>query len=246
MVKINPSLMGLLVRLFINLLMVWMKTRSDCRRSEKLMKQEFTEDNLLMLSALQHLLFCPRQCALIHIEQLWVENRLTAEGRIMHERVHRAGKESRKDKRIEYDLPLRSLELGLTGRADIVEFYKKEGIWQPFPVEYKRGKPKKDDCDKVQLCAQAICLEGMLGLVIDKGALFYGKTHRRLEVVFDDRLRDKTRESSKKLHALFASKKTPKPQYCKKCNNCSFETICLPKVLSKKKRVACYLEKMLA
>jgi len=210
------------------------------------MKQEFSEDNLLMLSALQHLLFCPRQCALIHIEQLWVENRLTAEGRIMHERVHRVGRESRKDKRIEYDFPLRSLELGLSGRADLVEFYKQDDMWQPFPVEYKRGKAKKDDCDKVQLCAQAICLEEMLGLVIAKGALFYGKTHRRLDVVFDDRLRNKTLETSERLHSLFESKKTPKPEYSKKCNSCSFETICLPKVLSKKKRVAYYLEKMLA
>ena len=107
------------------------------------MKQVFTEDNLLMLSALQHLLFCPRQCALIHIEQLWMENRLTAEGRIMHERVHKAGRESRKNKKIEYDLPLHSFALGLTGRADVVEFYKTDTGWLPFPVEYKRGNPKK-------------------------------------------------------------------------------------------------------
>ena len=164
----------------------------------------------------------------------------------MHERVHKAGKESRKNKRIEYDLPLSSFELGLSGRADVVEFYKQGELWQPFPVEYKRGKPKKDDSDKVQLCAQAICLEEMLGLSIEAGALFYGKTHRRLEVAFDDRLREKTREASENLHLLFASKQTPKPEYSKKCKSCSFETVCLPKVLSKKRRVANFMEKMLA
>ncbi|AGF80042.1 CRISPR-associated exonuclease, Cas4 family [Desulfocapsa sulfexigens DSM 10523] len=209
------------------------------------MTQMFTEDNLHMLSALQHLLFCPRQCALIHIEQLWEENRLTAEGRIMHERVHKAGRESRKDKRIEYDLPLHSLELGIAGRADVVEFYKIDKGWQPFPVEYKRGKAKKDDSDRVQLCAQAICLEEMLGIEIEKGAMFYGTTHRRLEVVFDNRLRQKTRDTSERLHLLLASKQTPKPEYSNKCKSCSFESLCLPKVLSKRKKVAHYLEKML-
>ncbi len=210
------------------------------------MKQAYSEDNLLMISALQHLLFCPRQCALIHIEQLWVENRLTAEGRIMHERVHKAGRESRKNKKIEYDLPLHSFELGLTGRADVVEFHKTDTGWLPFPVEYKRGKPKKDNSDKVQLCAQALCLEEMLNQIIEKGALFYGKTHRRLEVDFDDTLRLLTRETAGRLHKLFDSGKTPKPEYSKKCHNCSFEALCLPKTMMKKRKVGKYLEKMLA
>ena len=216
------------------------------RGCEKEMKQQFTEDDLLMLSALQHLLFCPRQCALIHIEQLWVENRLTAEGKILHERVHKAGRHSRKDKKIEYDLPLRSLKLGLSGRADVFEFYKTETGWQPFPVEYKRGKPKNDNSDKVQLCAQALCLEEMLDMVIEKGALFYGKTHRRLNVEFDDTLRSVTIDAASKLHALFESGKTPKPEYSKKCHNCSFEALCLPKVMTKNKKVGSYLERMLA
>lgn len=210
------------------------------------MTQLFTEDNLLMISALQHLLFCPRQCALIHIEQLWVENRLTVEGRIMHDRVHKVGRELRKNKKIEYDLPLHSFELGLTGRADVVEFYKMNTGWLPFPVEYKRGKPKKDNSDKVQLCAQAFCLEEMLDLTIEKGALFYGKAHRRLGVDFDSKLRLATREAAKRLHELFYFRKTPKPEYSKKCHNCSFESLCLPKTMMKKRKVGKYLEKMLA
>ena len=120
----------------------------------------YTEDDLIPLSALQHILFCERQCALIHIEQVWSENLFTAEGRIMHERVHTADRESRGDIRIEFGMWLRSLRLGLIGKADVVEFHRKPDsqkagseVWVPFPVEYKRGKPKKDNCDKVQLCA---------------------------------------------------------------------------------------------
>src|SRR3989337_821592 len=139
-------------------------------------------DDLIMLSALQHYVFCPRQCALIHIEQLWAENVLTAEGRIMHDKVDTANRESRGNIRIEYGVPMRSLRLGLIGKADVVEFHKDGDRWIPFPVEYKRGKPKPGNCDKVQLCAQAICLEEMLSVRIPKGALFYGKTKRRLDV----------------------------------------------------------------
>ncbi|VAW34145.1 CRISPR-associated RecB family exonuclease Cas4 [hydrothermal vent metagenome] len=152
----------------------------------------YDEDDLLPLSALQHILFCERQCALIHIEQLWVENMFTAQGRIMHERVDRSGGESRGDIRIEFALPLRSLRLGLIGKADAVEFHRQsEGnpAWLPFPVEHKRGRPKKDNCDKVQLCAQALCLEETLSLTIPQGALFYGKNRRRQLVEFDEVLR---------------------------------------------------------
>ena len=124
----------------------------------------YSEDELLQLSALQHFVFCPRQCALIHIEQLWEENRFTAEGRIIHEDVHEEGVENRKDVKIERGIPLRSLELGLSGKADVVEFRKTQDGKKLilFPIEYKRGKPKLDHCDMVQLCAQAMCLEEML------------------------------------------------------------------------------------
>ena len=121
----------------------------------------FSEDELLPLSALQHLLFCERQCALIHIEQAWAENRLTVEGKNLHAKVHEADDESRGDLRIVRGLRLRSLRLGLVGQADVVEFHKQGDAWLPFPVEYKRGKPKPEPCDEVQLCAQAICLEEM-------------------------------------------------------------------------------------
>ena len=118
----------------------------------------YTEDDLIQLSALQHLVFCERQCALIHIEQVWSENLFTAEGRIMHDKVDTANRESRGNIRIEYGVPMRSLRLGLIGKADAVEFHKHGEKWIPFPVEYKRGKSKLDNCDRGQLCAQAICL----------------------------------------------------------------------------------------
>ncbi len=126
----------------------------------------YNEDDLIQLSALQHLLFCERQCALIHIEQVWAENMFTAEGKIMHERVDSSKSESRGKVRVEFSVPLRSLRLGLVGKADVVEFHQKSGEWHPFPVEYKRGKPKMNNCDKVQLCAQALCLEEMLEVEI--------------------------------------------------------------------------------
>jgi len=138
----------------------------------------YSENEYLSLSALQHILFCERQCALIHVEQLWVENRFTAEGRVMHERVDRGDRAGRGKIRIEYSLPLKSAKLGLTGKADVVEFHlsgKAENGWIPFPVEYKRGKPKKNDSDKVQLCAQALCLEEMLDTEVEQGLSFTGK-----------------------------------------------------------------------
>ena len=207
----------------------------------------YTEDELIPLSALQHLIFCERQCALIHVEQLWVENLYTAEGRIMHERTDAGIRESRGNVRIEYGMPLRSLRLGLTGKADVVEFHLSvekttKGKWQPFPVEYKRGRPKKDNCDKVQLCAQAMCLEEMLNIKVSEGALFYGKTRRRQDVMFERALRQQTEEAAKRLHELIKNGKTPKPVYTKKCDNCSFVGLCLPKTFEKRRSVDRYLQ----
>lgn len=193
----------------------------------------YTEDDFIQLSALQHLVFCERQCALIHIEQIWSENVFTAEGRIMHEKVDTADRESRGNIRIDYSVPLRSFRLGLIGKADVVEFHKQGEKWIPFPVEYKRGKPKIDDCDKVQLCAQAICLEEMMNVEIPEGALFYGQTRRREDVVFDRNLRMETEDAAKKVHKLIESGITPKAEYSKKCERCSLVELCLPK-LSKK------------
>lgn len=205
----------------------------------------YVEDDLIMISALQHFSFCERQCALIHIEQVWDENRSTAEGRIMHEKVHEQDRESRGEVRIEYGLPLRSLKLGLIGRADVVEFHRREkGAWQPFPVEYKRGKPKIDPCDLIQLCAQAMCLEEMLSVEVPSGAIFYGRTRRRLDVSFDENLRRETEESAKKARALITVGITPPPVYEKRCQSCSLITECLPKTVQKRRSVKTYLTRI--
>jgi CRISPR-associated exonuclease Cas4 len=206
----------------------------------------YTEEDLIMISALQHIAFCPRQCALIHIEQLWDENRMTAEGHIMHERVHDQDRESRGNIRIEYGLPLRSLRLGLIGKADVVEFHRLDKqTWQPFPVEYKRGKQKHDHCDLIQLCAQAMCLEEMLSGSVPSGAIFYGRTRRRLDVTFDDALRKETEEAAEHAHQLITSGKTPPPVYEKRCERCSLIEECIPKTIGEKSSVKRYLARML-
>ncbi len=208
------------------------------------LKTMYNEDDLVMISALQHFLFCHRQCALIHIEQLWKENRLTAEGRILHERVHSAGSESRRKVRVEFDMPIRSLALGLIGRADVVEFHlQDDGVWQPYPVEYKRGRPKKDDSDRVQLCAQALCIEEMQRLDVPAGALYYGRKKRRHEVLFDHRLRQITRETATALHQLLAERRTPAPVNSRRCDRCSFVDLCLPKTIGKRGTVSAYLRR---
>ena len=202
----------------------------------------YNDDDFIMLSALQHYVFCKRQCALIHIEQLWDENLFTAEGRIMHDKVYTDRYESRGSVRIEYGVPMRSLRLGLIGKADVVEFHRMDdGTWRPYPVEYKRGKPKMDNCDRVQLCAQAICLEEMLNVEIREGALFYGKTRRREDVVFDGRLRMETMEIARKAHELIASGITPRPEFSRKCEQCSLLELCLPKTCGKSLSVQNYL-----
>jgi CRISPR-associated exonuclease Cas4 len=206
----------------------------------------YSIDDLLPLSALQHIVFCERQCALIYTEQVWAENRLTVEGKILHERVHDEGRASRGDVRIDYGVSLRSLRLGLIGKADVVEFHRRPaGSWLPFPVEYKRGKPKTDDCDKVQLCAQAICLEEMLSVAIPAGALFYGQTRHRLDVVFDEPLRRETEETARRTHTLIASGRTPPPVYEKRCESCSLMADCLPKTIQKRLSVKSYLTRIL-
>jgi len=265
----------------------------------------YSEDDLIPLSALQHLLFCERQCALIHVEQLWNENRLTAEGRIMHEKVHELGSETRGNLRTARGLRLCSFRLGLSGQADVVEFHRiqttdhrlqtsdhrlqttgpgtaaKEnvpnpfadifktvdtdserenstssiqhpasnistspsdishqpstilptlsGLWRPFPVEYKRGRPKKNSCDEVQLCAQAMCLEEMLNVTIESGALFYGKKRRRHQVRFSETLRAQTQQAAQRVHELIGSRTTPPANYEKKCDRCSLYELCQPK-----------------
>lgn len=203
-------------------------------------------EELVPISALTQYTYCPRRCALIHVEQIWTENRFTAEGRIMHEHVHDEGDESRGDVRIERGASLRSLRLGLIGKADVVEYHRQaDGTWQAFPVEYKRGKPKIDESDKIQLCAQALCLEEMLNASIPAGALFYGKTRRRLDVDFDEALRQETEAAAIKTHELIDAGITPAPVYAKRCESCSLMAECLPKTIQKKRTVESYLKRML-
>lgn len=198
----------------------------------------YTEDDLLPMSALQHLLYCERQCALIHIERAWVENLYTAEGRILHEKVDSGEDCVRAGRRLVRSLPLRSLDLGLSGIADVVEFGPGKG--DVYPIEYKRGRSKAANWDRIQLCAQAIALEEMLGVDIAEGALFYGKTRRREVVVLDPALREETVSASQRLHALIASGRTPAAQYDVKCDACSLIGLCMPE-LPKNKSVRKYL-----
>lgn len=201
----------------------------------------YSEEDLIQLSSLQHYAFCKRQCALIHIEMVWEENVLTAEGRVMHENVDLVRTESRGDLKIQYGLPIRSLKLGLIGKADVVEFHKSGTMWLPYPVEYKHGGPKKNLCDKIQLCAQAICLEEMMSLEIKEGALFYGKTRKRLEVAFDDFLRNETEKAAKEVRTLIENGTTPPAEFSPKCNQCSLFNLCLP---SKSQKILNYIKRM--
>jgi CRISPR-associated exonuclease Cas4 len=206
-----------------------------------------SEADFLPLSALQHLLFCERQCALIYLEGAWDDNRLTAEGRVLHEHVHTAEDESRGDVRICRGLRLKSARLGLVGQADVVEFQRQpDGVWVPFPVEYKHGRPKPDICDEVQLCAQAICLEEMLGVNVPEGAIFYGQPRRRQPVVINATLRRQTEVAAQRLRELMQAGVTPSAVYEKRCDNCSLLSICLPKVAARQKSVARYLGAMLS
>ena len=202
----------------------------------------YPEADYIMLSALQHYLYCPRQCALIHLEKIWAENKYTAEGRVLHERTDSGKKASEGQVRSVRTLPICSENLGLSGQADVVEFHDDGTV---FPVEYKRGKPKKDRCDEVQLCAQALCLEEMLNVRIDKGALFYGQNRRRHPVEFDASLRELTEKTVESIHAMFRSRITPKAEYSKKCDQCSLFASCLPKSCTASRSVRKYLAGML-
>jgi CRISPR-associated exonuclease Cas4 len=191
------------------------------------------EEEFLPLSGLQHYLFCPRQCALIHLEQEWHENRLTAEGRVMHQKAHDGPDESRPGIRITRGMAVSSALLGLSGQCDVVEFH---GDGSVVPVEYKRGTPKAHRADEIQLCAQAIALEEMLGMPessIREGRIFYGKHRRRHAVICDEELRMLTLKIACAFHRMIASRKTPPPVYAKeKCDNCSLAEVCNPEACS--------------
>lgn len=219
----------------------------------------FSEDDLQPISALQHLEFCERQWGLIHLELVWQENRLTAEGRVLHERSDSSEYETRHGVRTARSLQIQSLRLGLTGRADVVEFHLVEpvvadeaspgqrqfglppGNWIAYPIEFKRGRPKRDRCDEVQLCAQAMCLEEMLGVSVPSGAFYYGQTRHRLEIDLTPELRSHTEGLATRLHELFAARATPTPRHSPKCENCSLNDRCLPLALGRKRRTSDYL-----
>lgn len=203
----------------------------------------YTEEDLLPISGLQHFSFCRRQWALIHLERLWVENRLTAEGRALHEKTHTETEESRGGLIVARQLPLHSLRLGLAGQSDVVEYRRmsngaaahegvllpgRSGRWRVVPVEYKRGKAKRGACDRVQLCAQAFCLEEMLGVRVLEGALFYATPRRRTAVIFDAELRRETEELTEEMQRMFRHRMMPAAQYFAGCQRCSLKERCLP------------------
>lgn len=207
---------------------------------------EYTQDDLLHLSGIQHFLFCRRQWALIHIEQQWKENALTAEGRILHKRADDPFfTETRNGVITARSVPVASYRLGISGVCDVVEFTpslptgegcklpNREGVYLPAPVEYKRGKPKREPVDEAQLCAQAMCLEEMLSTNIPRGYLYYGQTRHREEVEFTPQLRTLVEEMSAEMHNYFSRGYTPKVKPHKGCRSCSLADVCLP-VLQKK------------
>ncbi|WP_353217827.1 CRISPR-associated protein Cas4 [Sandarakinorhabdus sp.] len=203
------------------------------------------EDALIPLSALQHYLFCPRQCALIHVEQLWAENGATVDGRILHEKVDGGRPDRRPGVQTLRGVALRSLALGVAGKADVVELTGTPP--RPFPVEYKRGRPKPHRADEVQLCAQAICLEEAFGTQVPAGALFYGATRRRMDVIFDAELRALTVNMAEKTRTMIAAGHTPAPVYrASACDQCSMIDLCEPKRLESPPHIAGWLAAQLA
>lgn len=201
---------------------------------------EYREEDFLLLSGIQHFSFCKRQWALIHIEQQWQENLRTIEGQILHEKTHdHAIKEKRGDLIVSRGMAIFSRTLGITGTCDVVELHKasdgvnifgREGSYKPVPVEYKRGKPKEDESDVLQLCAQAMCLEEMLLCKIPEAFMFYGETKRRLKIILDDGLRKRVKEMTKEMHELYNKRHTPKVKVSKACKACSLAELCMPKL----------------
>ncbi len=210
----------------------------------------FKEEDYLQLSGLQHFSFCRRQWALIHIEQQWAENIHTTDGRILHEKAHDGSiREKRGDLIITRNMNIHSPILGVSGSCDVVEFQREcsgiplpgqEGLWQPYPVEYKRGAPKTTDADRLQLCAQAMCLEEMLCCDIPEAALYYGEIRRREVVDIDRELRSKVHSLLNEMHELYRRQHTPKVKPTKGCSACSLKELCLPKLM-KQRSAAEYL-----
>lgn len=215
------------------------------------MYMTYKEEEFLMLSGIQHFIFCQRQWALIHLEQQWAENYRTVDGSIMHTKVHDRGfRTKRGDTLTVRGMKIHSAKMGISGECDAVEFYaspdgvslaRTEGTWIPYPIEYKRGESKPDASDEAQLCAQAMCLEEMLCCTIPAGALYYGKLRHRKTVEFTEELRALVRETIEQMHDLYRRGYTPKVKPKKGCNACSMKTLCMPKLI-RRKSVQDYLQ----
>ncbi len=215
---------------------------------------EYSQDDYLMISGIQHFKFCRRQWALIHVEQQWAENEHTVVGELMHKKAHDPYLiEKRKDVLIVRALPVSSRSIGISGECDIVEFHKCDegiklighrGLYSVYPVEYKKGKSKESDEDKLQLAAQAMCLEEMFLTQIPEGALYYGETRRREVVEFTEEIRNQVKSIFEEMHGYYERKYTPKVKTTKACSGCSLKDICLPKLM-KTGSVKAYVSKML-
>jgi CRISPR-associated exonuclease Cas4 len=216
----------------------------------------YREEDLNPISALQHMAFCPRQAGLIHLEQSWEENRRTAEGRTLHECVDEGYREFRRGLRQFSGVRVKSNRLGIYGRLDVVEvekvsespcnlkFLELDGLWVICPVEFKRGEPKIDDCDRVQLCAQGLCLEEMTGSPVSCGSIFYGEIRRREEVEFTQELRLRTESVILEFSAMMTRRQLPPPVWRKSCRACSLVDLCQPKSLDVA-RVLAYRKELL-
>ena len=215
---------------------------------------EYAEDDYLMISGIQHFKFCRRQWALIHVEQQWEDNAHTVVGELMHKKVHDPYlTEKRKEVIIARAMPVSSRELGISGECDAVEFHKCEdgiklhghrGLYSVYPIEYKKGKPKLTEEDKLQLTAQVLCLEEMFSTQIPEGAIFYGETRRREPVEITKELREEVRDVFREMHGYYSRRYTPRVKYSKSCNACSLKEICIPK-LGKTGSVKSYIQRML-
>jgi CRISPR-associated exonuclease Cas4 len=198
----------------------------------------FTEDQFFQLSAIQHYVFCPRQCALIHVDGVWDENVYTVRGTILHEKVDTDTYESRGSVKTVRGMRIHSFRLGITGRTDVVEFLRPKDLSEQLdvlPVEFKSGEPKQNISDEAQLCAQALCLEEMLHTTVKRGAFFYGRIRRRVPVEISEQLRKQTEEIITSVHDIISRTHIPPAKYAEKCRRCSLEAICQPKAMNERK-----------
>lgn len=206
----------------------------------------YPESDYIMLSALQHFAFCPRQCALIHKDQLWVDSFLTMKGDLFHKRVDTYPSEKRKDVKTEFSISIKSTRLGISGKTDVVEvYYSDHNVIRVVPVEYKSGKTKKSNIDEIQLCAQAICLEEMMNIDIPIGYFYYGKEKRRSEVNLSSQLRIETEQIAEQIHQMLASESLPPPTKGSHCKSCSLRDSCQPDIFGRKKTVSQYIDNFL-